>query len=60
MTARWAVRAASASPAGEGESFFGNQKIHLPLGGCIFLFKKGFGLSACNPPQHIKPLRRLR
>ena len=26
MTARWAVRAASASPAGEGESFFGNQK----------------------------------
>lgn len=26
MTAQWAVRAASASPAGEGESFFGNQR----------------------------------
>ena len=31
MTALWAVRAASASPAGEGESFFGNHNGTLVL-----------------------------
>ena len=40
MTARRAVRAASASPAGEGESFFGNQNRHLPHGGCLFFYSK--------------------